>query len=367
MYVHKLSLKNFRNFGSLKVQLSEGINIFYGDNAQGKTNFLEAIYFCATGRSQRAGKDSELILFGEDEAHLKLMVSTENNDTISNIIYDKIDIHLKKNYSKGIAINGIPIKKLNQLFGILLCVIFSPEDLNLVKSGPSERRKFMDTELCQLSNIYYYELLQYHNVLKQRNNLLKKIKKNPSLKDTMFVWDEQLVNHGTKIIKYRINFIEKINFIANSIHSKITNNAENLKIEYKYNVSEKDFLHKLNKNLERDILLGNTSVGVHKDDLGFYINGTDVRIFGSQGQQRTASLSAKLAEIELIKEKKHKIPVLLLDDVLSELDEHRQKYLIKSIYGIQSIITCTGIEDIMSKISEKATVFKVENGNVFRK
>lgn len=361
MHVEKLSLKNFRNLDDLTLELDKGINIFSGENAQGKTNLLESIYFCATGRSHRTHLYKELIKFGEKETYIKLFA---NNDSF----VDCISVHIKKESNKGIAVNNIPVKKLGELFGILLVVIFSPEDLQLIKAGPSERRKFMDMELCQLSPLYYYELGQYYNVLRQRNNLLKEIKKNIGLKDTMFVWDQQLITHGIKIMKHRQNFIEKINIISNKIHSNITNNKECLNIIYRPNTTDSDFLIKLNKNIDRDIMQGSTSVGIHKDDLGIFINDIDVRTYGSQGQQRTASLSTKFAEIELIYQEKKTYPVVLLDDVLSELDETRQKFLLEQIENLQTIITCTGIEDIIKKISHlvNINIYNVKNGSIVK-
>ena len=207
MYVKKISLKNYRNIERLELELKNGVNIFYGSNAQGKTNLLESIYIGATGRSHRTHKDKELIKFDKEEAHIRLDIQ---NDKIS----DRIDIHLKKDSKKGIAINNIAINKLGELFGYLNVVIFSPEDLSLIKQGPQERRKFIDMELCQINNIYYYNLSQYYKVLKQRNSLLKKILKEPSLKDTLFVWDNQLIEFGIKIIQARELFIKKLNNIS---------------------------------------------------------------------------------------------------------------------------------------------------------
>ncbi len=357
MYVRKISLKNYRNIERLDLELKDGINIFYGQNAQGKTNLLESIYIGATGRSHRTHKDKELINFDENESHIRLEVQ-------KNTIFDKIDIHLKNNSKKGIAINGIPINKLGELFGYLNVVIFSPEDLSLIKQGPQERRKFIDMELCQISNIYYYNLCQYYKILKQRNSLLKKLAKDNSLKDTLFIWDSQLVNFGCKIIKERCLFIEKLNSISQKIHKQITNNKEHLELKYKPSVLANEFKEKLEKNIEKDIFYTSTSYGPHKDDMLFFINNINARDFGSQGQQRTASLSTKLAEIQLIKEEKGILPVLLLDDVLSELDKDRQKFLIKNIKNLQVIITCTGVEDVLKNLDEKCNIFNVSNGKI---
>lgn len=359
MYVKKICLKNYRNIEKLELNLTDGVNIFYGQNAQGKTNLLESIYMCATGRSHRTHKDKELINFDSDEAHIRIEVCKQN-------IQDKIDIHLKKESKKGIAINNIPINKIGELFGYLNVVIFSPEDLNLIKQGPQERRKFIDMELCQINNIYYYNLSQYHKVLKQRNILLKKIDKDKSLKDTLFVWDKQLVQYGIKIIQTRSDFIQKLNIISNNIHKNITNNKEQLEIKYKPSVLKEEFEQKLLKNINKDILYKTTSYGPHKDDILFFINGINARDFGSQGQQRTVSLSTKLAEIQLIEEEKLSQPILLLDDVLSELDKDRQKFLIQNIKNLQVIITCTGVEDVLKNLHKNCTIFYVNNGNIVK-
>lgn len=357
MYIKKISLLNFRNIKTLNLILNQGINIFYGDNAQGKTNILESVYMCATGRSQRTRLDGQLIMFDEKESHIQLFAKNKNRT-------DRIDVHIKKDEKKGIAVNGIPIRKSGDLFGTLHIVIFSPEDLQLIKNGPSERRRFMDMENCQLSNVYYYDLQQYYKVLKQRNNLLKKIQKNSMLKDSLFVWDEQLIQYGRKVIKSRELFVKKINELAMEKHTMITGGKELLCIEYKPNVESDNLEKKIKSHFERDLMLGTTNAGPHKDDLNFFINGTDVKIYGSQGQQRTAALSAKLAEIDLIKEETGHTPILLLDDVLSELDEGRQLFLLENIKDSQIILTCTGIEDSIKKYINNSYLFYVKEGNV---
>jgi len=360
--IKNVKLLNVRNFNELDINLSRGINIFYGANAQGKTNFLESVYFCATGRSQRANSDKDLIKFGENEAHIQITVEREKKYT------DRIDAHIKKETGKGIAVNGIAIKKLSELFGVLFAVIFTPEDLSLVKAGPSERRRFVDIELCQMSAVYYYEIQQYYKILKQRNSLLKNIQKNKELKETIFVWDEQLCNHGIKIIRHRSDFIHKINIISGKIHNEITDGTEALETIYKPNVTEEDFRDRLKKGLDRDIMLGSTQTGIHKDEISFLINGRDSRSFGSQGQQRTASLSTKLAEISFIHQEKRQNPVLLLDDVFSELDSRRQAQLVERITGVQTILTCTGVEDVLSRFSGRGEVccYNVDNGEIMK-
>lgn len=357
LYVKTVQLKNFRNYDELNINLHKNINVIVGDNAQGKTNLLEAIYITSIGRSFRTSLDKDIIKFGESYTYTKLSVSNGN-------VVDVLSLQIDKNAKKRINVNGLAIKKYADLIGLLLVVSFTPNDLQLIKSGPTERRRFMDIELSQLNNIYFYNLKQYNFVLKQRNNLLKSIQKNHTLEDTLFVWDEQLVEYGSKIINAREQFIEKICEIASKIHSEITQGKEVLTIKYSKNVNIEDYANKLKNSVKRDIILGSTSVGVHKDDILFFINDVDVKSFGSQGQQRTTALSTKLAEIELIKQTKNVTPILLLDDVLSELDSNRQKYLVERIEDIQTIITCTGVESFIDNLIGDVKIYTVNNGKI---
>lgn len=363
MWVRSLSLVDFRNFTALETPLINGINIIHGDNAQGKTNFLEAIYFCATGRSQRAGNDRELIRFGMREAHLKAEIEREGSRRV-------IDAHIQqddKKTVKGIAVDRVSIRKLNELFGILLTVIFSPEDLRLIKAGPAERRAFMDMEICQLSPVYYHELRSYHQALKQRNNLLKTLQTDRSLLDSLFIWDEQLCRFGRRIMTFREAFIKQAGELAREIHSRITGGAEELRMLYRPHVTDPEtYADKLQKQLTRDIAQGSTGVGVHRDDIYFTVNHADARTYGSQGQQRTAALSVKLAEIAVMTENAGTPPVLLLDDVLSELDERRQTFLLEQIGPMQTLMTCTGVEDILKKNAalEQVKIMRMANGKI---
>lgn len=355
MYITEVSLQNFRNLAQLKIEPSEGINVIYGSNAQGKTNFLESLYFCAMGRSLRGKSDQQLIRFEEEESHIRMLVQRKQR-------YDRIDVHLKKDEKKGIAVNGLPVRKLGDLFGTLYAVIFSPEDLSLVKDGPGERRRFLDMELCQLSKVYYYDLQQYYRILKQRNNLLKEIQKKPQLQETLFVWDDQLAEYGERIIAARKRFLIRLDEIAAEKLSQLTGGRDHLQTIYKPNCEEGMLAEKLRKNIDRDIYFGSTQSGPHKDDILFSIDGREVKVYGSQGQQRTTALAARLAEIDLIREETGEEPVLLLDDVFSELDENRQKFLLQSIEGLQAFVTCTGIEDSVRKYISKDNLFYVENG-----
>lgn len=357
MHIKKIKINNYRNYNEAEISFHEKMNILYGDNAQGKTNILESIYICATTKSHQGSKDKEIIKMGCDEAHVKMYIEKEG-------LEHYIDLHLKKNKPKGIAVNGIPIKRSAELMGIINIVLFSPEDLNIIKNGPSERRRFIDMELCQLSRIYFDNLYRYSKVLNQRNHLLKQISYNESLKETLSVWDEQLIKYGTEIIKERKEFIEQINNISADIHKKLTGEKEFLNIQYEPNVDVEEFADKLYKNYNRDIYYQITHTGPHRDDIKFISNDMDLRTYGSQGQKRTAALSLKLSEIEIVKKKTGNIPVLLLDDVLSELDRNRQNYLLESIDDVQTIITCTGLEEFINHSLDVNRIYKIENGNV---
>ena len=357
MYIESLELKNFRNYEELSIVLDPGTNILYGDNAQGKTNVLEAVYLCGTTKSHRGSKDKEMIRFEQDESHIRMMVKKDG-------VSHKIDMHLKKNKAKGIAIDGIPIRKAAELFGIVNLVAFSPEDLNIIKNGPSERRRFMDLELCQLNKVYLQELTSYNKVLNQRNKLLKDIGFQPGLTETLDVWDMQLVSYGKKIISLRRQFMEELGEIIRQIHSNLTGKKEEIRLLYEPDVEEKVFEEKLQSAREKDLCFRVTSVGPHRDDFCVQTNGIDIRKYGSQGQQRTAALSLKMSEIYLVEKVTKDHPVLLLDDVLSELDSSRQNYLLQSIHNIQTVITCTGLDELIENNFSIDRVFRVTEGKI---
>lgn len=357
MYIESIKLSNFRNYQSLEMNFDEGTNILYGDNAQGKTNILESIYLCGTSKSHKGSKDKEIIRFGEEESHIRMIVKKQE-------ISYKIDMHLRKNKAKGVAINGIPIRKARELLGVVNFVFFSPEDLNIIKNGPGERRRFMDLELCQLDSLYLMDLANYNHIINQRNKLLKDIYLQPRLKDTLDVWDIQMVNYGKKIIEKRREFVEELNDIIHQIHQNLTGGIEFLEIVYEPSVDSEEFEMTLSQNKDKDIRMKLTSAGPHRDDLCVKVNGIDIRKYGSQGQQRTAALSMKLSEIYLVKNKIKDTPVLLLDDVLSELDSNRQNYLLDSIHDIQTIITCTGLDDFISNQFTINKVFHVVKGEI---
>lgn len=359
MKIKSLKLKNFRNYDLLKLDFDNAANIFYGDNAQGKTNILEAVYLSGTTKSHRGAKDKDLIKFGHEESHIEAVVE-------KNHIEYQLDMHLKKNSPKGIAINKMPIRKASELFGIVNLVFFSPEDLNIIKSGPAERRRFIDLELSQLDKVYLNNLTNYNRIVNQRNRLLKDMGMDQSgnLMNTLDIWELQLIQYGTKIIDRRKEFIKEINVIISSIHKKLTGDREDIQVIYEPSNGNLTLEQALAKNRERDLRIKSTSVGPHRDDICFMVGDLDIRRFGSQGQQRTAALSLKLSEIELVKQAIHDTPVLLLDDVLSELDKHRQNYLLDSIHDIQTLITCTGVEDFVDHCFSINKVFHVQNGQV---
>ena len=355
MIIQSLELENFRNYGTLSVNFDSRTNILNVDNAQGMTNILEAVYLSATTKSHKGSKDKDLINFASEEAHIRTYVVKDG-------LENRVDMHLRKNKSKGIAINGQKIKKAADLLGLLNVVFFSPEDLSIIKNGPSERRRFVDMELCQLDSVYLHNLNHYNKIVNQRNRLLKDLYAKPGLKDTLFLWDSQLVAFGQKIIERRNTFISQLNEIIYGLHLKLTGGKEELQIVYEPDVLALDFEEKLQKCQERDIRLKQTSIGPHRDDFSFAVGTVDIRKFGSQGQQRTAALSLKLAEIELVKKMTKDVPLLLLDDVLSELDSNRQNYLLNSIGELQTIITCTGLEEFVNNRFEINKVFKVSDG-----
>ena len=357
MIIESIELKNYRNYGELHMDFSPGTNILYGDNAQGKTNVLEAVYVCSTTKSHRGSKDKEMIRFNQEESHIKMCVRKMD-------VPYRIDMHLKKNKPKGIAINGIPIRKASELFGIVNVVFFSPEDLNIIKNGPDQRRRFMDLELCQLNKLYVRALVQYNRVLLQRNKLLKELNFHPEYQETLDVWDMQLIQYGKELIQCREEFVGKLNDMVRKTHSQISGGRENLVLSYEPNVAVERFEEKLCSCRETDVKMRTTTTGPHRDDISFLVDNIDIRRFGSQGQQRTAALSLKLSEIELVKELVRDYPVLLLDDVLSELDGGRQEQLLAGIKEIQTMITCTGVEDFVNHRFPIDRIYKVVRGTV---
>ncbi|MFW5788153.1 MAG: DNA replication/repair protein RecF [Halanaerobiales bacterium] len=371
MYLEKIMVKNFRNLKDVLLDLNPALNIFIGANGQGKTNLLEAIYFLATADSHRTSIDRELINWQAEVALLQIKLNKKEQEI-------KISLQLESS-NKEVKVNDNPLKKISDLMGNLNVVLFSPEDLQLVKGSPSNRRKFINIEISQVSSYYYYLLKKYEHVLKQRNNLLKDIRENRK-KDRLqmlSVWDEQLIKLGSKIIKKRLEVVKKINILARLKQRQITDGTENLYVGYECSLDrleeENDdieviFRDKLVNNRDKEIRRGYTITGPHRDDLILKINDMDIRKYGSQGQQRTTALALKLAELEFMKSETGEYPVLLLDDVFSELDKKRRKTLLEIIVkNIQTFITTTEFREISEYEMDSGYIFQVECGKIKRR
>ncbi len=364
MYLNGLKLINFRNYKELEIIFDKGFNFLVGNNAQGKTNLVEAIYFLSAGKSYRTSMDTELVGWGSSALYIKGNMEKNKGSKA-------IEIGIRGN-NKKVKVNGVELNKRGELLGNLTTVIFSPDELKLVKEGPSYRRRFMDQEIIQIKPSYYYVLNSYNKVLFQRNSLLRDALPGKVNDDTLAVWDKQLVGYGARLIFNRIQFIERLSTIARLMHRKITNGEEELEIHYLSCIdingdkSLSDIHRELNISLERnrnkDIKTGVTNFGPHREDLSVNINGIDTRKFGSQGQQRTAALSMKLSEIELMKSETGEYPILLLDDVMSELDKSRQKYILENLAQVQTFITCTHLSEVMEKRYTQGKVFYVNSG-----
>lgn len=353
MYINKIKLKNFRNYEEQEITLHPNLNIFYGDNAQGKTNIIESIYLCSIGKSFRTSKEKELIKFDKD--FTSVWIEYTKSDREGSI---KIEIEQKKN----IFVNGIRIKKLSELLGKLNIVIFTPDDIQILKEGPQKRRRFLDMMIGQLRPNYVHCLNLYNQTLEQRNNYLKQIKLEHKPEEMLDIWDEKLAEYGEKIYFYREEFIHKIKQKINTIHKEITGDKEELEIEYESNCSNKqEYLALLKERRKLDILKGFTTKGVHRDDFMIYINHELVNVYGSQGQNRTAILSLKIAELQVIYDEIGEYPILLLDDFMSELDEKRRNSFLHYIKNTQVMITCT---DKIEMIKQNAKLFQVSKGEL---
>jgi len=353
MYISEIRLKNFRNYRECLAELSPKVNILRGANAQGKTNLAEAIYYVCVGRSPRTPRDRELIRWDTEAAY----VSATAVKSYGKI---KVEGYLTKN-EKRISINSIPISRMGELMGAINAVFFSPDELKVVKESPSDRRRFLDIDICQLSKAYFYALNRYNKILAQRNRLLKK---GGDIGTQLDVWDLQLIEPAAKIISARINFVEKLKVYAAEAHAYLSGGKETLELSYEgiADCGSEDlkgaYLAELKRTREKDLLNGFTTSGAHKDDLIIRVNGADIRTYGSQGQQRTAILALKLAELEIFASEIGEYPVLILDDVFSELDGARQHKLLERIKNVQTLITCT---DTVLEI-QGARVFEVKAG-----
>lgn len=359
MRVGKVTLKNFRNYGTQTVTLKEGLNVFSGENASGKTNFAESVYCCAIGRSPRTQNDREMIKWGEESASVCVEVLKRYRNW-------EISLNIDSKGKKRLSIDGVPAYKMSEIVGILNVVYFSPDELKLIKDGPAERRRFMDISLCQQSKNYLFNLQKYNAVLAQRNKLLKSGLGINTLRQTLFVWDTQLAKYGAYITRKRYEFAQKLKKFAAASHARLSGEKEKLDISLESSLGYDDieiiaeeFLHTLEGNVQKDADLSYTSFGCHRDDLEITLNGVDVRKYGSQGQQRSAALSLKFAEIDLFGSETGEKPVLLLDDVLSELDAGRCSRLLEMSADLQTIITCTSFS---SEVPH--TDFTVKNGSI---
>ena len=351
MWINKIKINNFRNYNNEEINLNKNINIFYGENAQGKTNIIEAIFLSSIGKSFRTNKDKELIKLNEENCNIELFFNKSDRE-------GKIKINIEN--KKNIFVNGIKLKKLSELLGNINVVIFTPDDINILKGGPQNRRKFLDIMISQLRPKYMHIYNSYLKVLEERNNYLKNIENQKQ--DLLDIWDERLAEYGYQVFEYRKEFINKIKNKIVNIHKKITNNKEEINIEYKSDCENKnEFINLLNNRKKLDIIKGFTTRGIHRDDFTIYINNLPVDIYGSQGQHRTAILSLKLAELQVIYDEIGENPILLLDDFMSELDENRRKSFLENIKDTQVIITCTDkfeVKDIDCKL------FNVVNGKI---
>ena len=362
MYIKSVSLQSFRNYESEEVSLSQGLNVFRGNNAQGKTNFLESIYLSSIGKSPKTSKDRDLINWKENKAKIKVVVQKKYYE-------QTIEIFLNAKDKKTVKINSIPIKKIGDLIGEMPVVYFAPDEIGLIKDGPFERRRFMDIDISQMNKNYFYALLKFEKLLNERNNLLKKTKSFDALLDTIDLWDTQMADTASKIIFYRLDFLNKLKEPARRAHLNITSQMEELEINYqgiRSNVLSdiKDKIYKQYKQtIKKDYELGYTTIGPHRDDIEIKINGVDIRNFGSQGQQRLATLSMKVAELKIFTDLVGEKPILLLDDVLSELDASRSKNFLNEIKDYQTILTTTKYS---RKLGENDAVFSVKSAVIER-
>lgn len=365
MYVKNLQVKNYRNYDDININLNNSLNIFLGENAQGKTNLAEAIYFLSSLKSHRTSKNKDIIKWDTNSTYIKGTVSRLYGDDTLEVFISSVE----KNYIK---VNGVKATKASEVLGRLNVVMFSPEDLKLVKEGPNVRRKFLDFELSQIRPKYHYLIGRYNKILNQRNNILKSLQFSNGSAATLDVFTEQLIEAACEIVIMRHNFINEISVISKAIHEKITMGLEDLDIGYVSDVTKFDskdkikeqMYEKINKKRDFEIKKGYTLIGPHRDDIMIKINSIDVRSFGSQGQQRSAALSLKLSEIDIINKVTGEYPVLILDDVLSELDKNRQRYLIDNLSHVQTILTCTSGSDVNMFETDIKNVYLVNKGKL---
>ena len=357
MIITRAQLNNYRSYAACELSPCEGVNVLLGDNGQGKTNVLEALYVCCTGRSHRTRQDRELIRWGEDFASVKVEAQRRDGS-------HEVEILMPALGRRRIRIAGQEISRSGELMGHITGVLFSPEDLRTVKDGPAERRRFVDMALSQIKPAYYYALQRYARALKQRNEALKAVAAQPAFMATLDAWDEQLATAGAELMRHRRAYIEQLSRTASETHRSIADGREKLEIRYLPSVTMGDDvqsgLEALFGARENDVRRMTTTVGAHRDDVQILVEGRDVRAFGSQGQQRTAALSMRLSELDVMREQLGEWPMLMLDDVMSELDPGRRRQLVSHLKGIQTFITCTDAEDLAG--AEVGKAWRVENG-----
>lgn len=357
MYIEQLKLKNFRNYEEQEITLNPHINIFYGDNAQGKTNILEAVFLGGFGKSFRTSKEKEMIELQKDFLEVGIWYQKSDRD-------GKIKIQIAS--KKQIEVNGVKIKKLSELMGNLNLVIFTPDDIQILKNGPAERRRFLDMMIGQLRPNYVHNLNNYLKTLEQRNQYLRQIQEEHKPEEMLEIWDEKLAEYAQIISSYRKEFIEKIKEQVAQIHPKITENHEELTLNYLAECDQKEkYIELLKQRRKLDIIKGFTTKGVHRDDFQVFINDKEIGIYGSQGQNRTAILTLKIAELYVIEQEVGEFPILLLDDFMSELDEKRRKSFLQYIQETQVIITCTDKMELEKlELGKDYQLFQVKKGKV---
>ena len=362
MHVNEIELKDFRNYRDIKISFSRDMNIFIGENAQGKTNLLEGIYFNSLAKSFKSYRDKDVIRFGEEFCRIITNVNYDGEDHV-------IEIVINREGKKAVKVDGVRIKKTSELLEGINIIIFSPEDLKIVKDEPAVRRNFIDRELCKIRPGYLNEINVYKRALQQRNAYLKEENIDDDILD---LWDEKLIESGSRVVRMRREFIEKIRIISRDIHERISGGREELEIDYVTDIDspgkeEETFRKILTKERGRDRYHRMTGKGPHRDDIKISAEGRELKKFGSQGQQRTAALALKLSEIKIVEEECGEKPVLLLDDVLSELDRERQKFLINNLGENQMFITTTDIIGSVAKTLPAGHIYRIKNGEVVHK
>ena len=358
MYITQLHLKDFRNYATCDFTPCEGVTVLLGDNGQGKTNVLEAVYLTCTGRSHRTRQDRELIRWGAEQASVQIYTQRRDGS-------HEVEILLPAQGKRRIRVSGQEVSRSGELLGHVTGVLFSPEDLRTVKDGPAERRRFVDMALSQLRPAYYYAMQRYNRALKQRNELLRSVAAHPALACTLDSWDEQLAAAGVELMRHRREYVQRLSQRAGETHRDIAGGRERLEIQYRPSVDGgevQDCMEALFAARETDLRRMTTSVGPHRDDVTLLVEGRDVRAFGSQGQQRTAALAMRLAELNVMREELEEWPVLMLDDVMSELDPSRRRRLLEHLEGIQTLVTCTDPDDLGG--AKPGAIYRVEGARV---